>query len=95
MIIENVQEALSEPGEWYLDRPSGTLTYLPKSGEDPNQTEVIAPRVETLVQLQGDPGAGRWGGVARAAGAVRAILAVDPLRLPLHLGRYAARWLSR
>ena len=34
-IIENVQEALSEPGEWYLDRPSGTLTYLPKLGEDP------------------------------------------------------------
>ena len=31
--VENVFEALDEPGEWYLDRPEGKLYYLPKRGE--------------------------------------------------------------
>lgn len=56
----NVREALSEPGEWYLDRPSGRLTYLPKPGEDPQQTVVIAPRLQYLVLLAGDLAQRRW-----------------------------------
>ena len=28
-LVMNVKEALSEPGEWYLDRKAGELTYLP------------------------------------------------------------------
>jgi hypothetical protein len=28
-LVENVREALSDPGEWYLDRKSGVLTYIP------------------------------------------------------------------
>jgi hypothetical protein len=54
-IVENVREALEKPGEWYLDRKSGELTYIPKPGEDPSTTVVIAPRVQTLVQVAGDP----------------------------------------
>ena len=38
------REALSEPGEWYLDRKTGVLTYIAKPGEDPNRDTVIAPR---------------------------------------------------
>jgi len=53
-IVENVYEALEKPGEWYLDRKAGTLTYIPMPGEDPEKAEVIAPRIETLVQLKGD-----------------------------------------
>ncbi|MCY3018297.1 MAG: right-handed parallel beta-helix repeat-containing protein [Planctomycetota bacterium] len=53
-IVENVYEALEKPGEWYLDRKSGVLTYIPMPGEDPEKAEVIAPRIETLVQLKGD-----------------------------------------
>ncbi len=56
----NVREALSEPGEWYLDRPTGRLTYLPKPGEDPQQTVVIAPRLRYLVLLAGDLAGRRW-----------------------------------
>ena len=56
----NVREALTEPGEWYLDRPSGRLTYLPKPGEDPQQTLVIAPRLRYLVLLAGDLAQRRW-----------------------------------
>lgn len=51
--IENALELLDEPGEWYLDRPAKTVYYLPRPGEDMSKVEVIAPAVETLVQLRG------------------------------------------
>jgi hypothetical protein len=56
----NVREALSEPGEWYLDRPSGVVTYIPMPGEDPAKTVVVAPRLECLVAFVGDGAAKRW-----------------------------------
>lgn len=59
-LVENVKEALSQPGEWYLDRPTGTLTYLPLQGEQPATAEVVAPRLNTLLELRGDPVAKRW-----------------------------------
>lgn len=59
-IVENVREALREPGQWYLDRKSGALTYIPRAGEDPARTAVIAPRLEQLVRMKGDVAARRW-----------------------------------
>jgi len=53
--LENVREALGSPGSWYLDIPTGTLTYCPLEGEDPGSTEVVAPRVDTLVSVRGEP----------------------------------------
>lgn len=50
-VVENVREALTEPGEWYLDRASGVLTYLPKPGEDAMKTEVIAPVVDHFLSM--------------------------------------------
>ena len=50
---ENVREALGEPGQWYLDRPRGELIYIPREGEKPETTTVIAPRLPRLVTLQG------------------------------------------
>jgi len=58
--VENVFEALDAPGEWYLDRSTGVLTYLPEPGEDAATTEVIAPRLEQLVRFEGKPEAGRF-----------------------------------
>ena len=52
-LVENVPEALSEPGEWYLDRKTGVLTYLARPGEDPNRDMVIAPRLERLLEVNG------------------------------------------
>ena len=52
--IENISEELRHPGEWYLDRPSGTLYYVPLPGETPANVEVVAPRLETLVRVAGD-----------------------------------------
>ena len=59
-LVENVKEALSQPGEWYLDRPTGTLTYLPLPGEDPAKTTVVAPRLATLLELRGSTATNAW-----------------------------------
>jgi hypothetical protein len=59
-LVINVREALSEPGEWYLDRPSGVLTYIPKPGEDPERSSVIAPRLDHIVRFAGDGDRARW-----------------------------------
>lgn len=59
-LAENVREALSESGQWYLDRPTGELTYIPMPGERPDQTVVIAPRLERLLVIEGDVKARRW-----------------------------------
>ncbi len=59
-LVENVPDALRDPGEWYLDRKSGVLSYLPLPGEDMTRAIVIAPRLETLVQLQGDIENHQW-----------------------------------
>src|ERR1019366_6871601 len=53
-IVENVREALSSPGEWYLDNVSGELTYIPMPGEALESATVVAPRTDTLVNIKGD-----------------------------------------
>ncbi len=58
--VENMKEALTEPGEWYLDRKSGVLTYLAKPGEDISRAKVIAPRLSRLVSFKGDVAAGTF-----------------------------------
>ncbi|TDE12928.1 right-handed parallel beta-helix repeat-containing protein [Dyadobacter psychrotolerans] len=54
-IIENVFEALDAPGEWYLNRVTGVLSYMPMPGEDMTKAEVIAPVIPQLMVLNGDP----------------------------------------
>jgi hypothetical protein len=51
--LDNVAEALTEPGEWYLDRAAGKLVYLPLPGETPETCEVFAPRALQLLRLVG------------------------------------------
>ncbi|MHC4179345.1 MAG: right-handed parallel beta-helix repeat-containing protein, partial [Planctomycetota bacterium] len=51
---ENVREAFGRPGQWYLDRPAGTLTYRPLPGEQMGQLTVVAPRTDVLVTVTGD-----------------------------------------
>lgn len=58
--IENVREALTEPGQWYLDRPTGELTYIPMPGESPESTIVVAPRVARLMEFVPDAKARHW-----------------------------------
>jgi hypothetical protein len=53
--IENVLEALDEPGEWYL-AGDGTLFYRPLPGEDLAAAEVVAPVATQFVQFTGASG---------------------------------------
>jgi len=55
--IENVLEALDTPGQWYLDRPSGRLYYLPPPAEDLTSAELVAPRLTHVMRVAGRPGA--------------------------------------
>ncbi len=57
--VENARELLDAPGEWYLDRATGVLTYKPMPGETIESATVIAPVVTELLVLKGDPDAGR------------------------------------
>ena len=47
--IEHARFALDQPHEWFLDRSTGTLTYLAAPGENPAQ----AVAVETQVAVRG------------------------------------------
>lgn len=51
--VENVREALTEPGEWYLDRGTGELYYYPKPGETLGSVSIRAPRTRRLLTTQG------------------------------------------
>jgi hypothetical protein len=52
--IENAPDALDMPGEWYLDRKTGVLTYWAKPGQNMSRAEVIAPTSTKLIRLDGD-----------------------------------------
>ncbi|GAA1279805.1 hypothetical protein Psi02_78480 [Planotetraspora silvatica] len=52
--LENAYEFLDTPGEWYLDKTTGDLYYMPKPGQDLATATVTVPRVQDLVDLNGD-----------------------------------------
>jgi len=59
-VVANVREALGQPGEWYLDRTNGVLTYVPAPGETPEDVRVVAPRLEKVLVIAGDMERKRW-----------------------------------
>lgn len=54
-VVENVFEGLDSPGEWYLNRQTGRLFYMPLEGETPSLLEIFAPRLTELVLIDGTP----------------------------------------
>ena len=58
--IENAPDALDAPGEWYLDKAAGKVSYIPLQGEDMERALVTAPTLERLVSLQGRPESGAF-----------------------------------
>ncbi|MBW5446148.1 carbohydrate-binding protein [Cohnella sp. CFH 77786] len=57
--VYNVFEWLTSPGQFYFDRANQTVYYYPRAGEDMSTAEVIAPNLETLINIQGTPITGR------------------------------------
>jgi len=52
--FENAMAFLDTPGEWFLAR-DGWLYYQPLPGEDMANVQVIAPRLEQFIRIQGSP----------------------------------------
>ena len=57
--VENVFEAI-QPGEWYLEKKSGRLYYMPLKDEKLSDAQVIIPKLEDLIVIQGKPSEGRY-----------------------------------
>ena len=53
MYVENILEALTAPGEWFLDVPNQKL-YLFPNGTLDDTTQLVAATLTTLISLQGD-----------------------------------------
>jgi hypothetical protein len=51
--LVNAIAFLDEPGEWFLDLKNRKLYYYPRPGENLSTATVIAPRLETLVKMEG------------------------------------------
>lgn len=52
--VDNLFEALTEPGEWYLDLATGRFTYLPLPGETLENTRLVAPVLTRFVDVAGE-----------------------------------------
>lgn len=51
--FENSLDFLDQPGEWYLDRNQQQVYYMPRPGEKIETAEIIAPRLERLLEVKG------------------------------------------
>ena len=54
--LDNAYALMDQPGEWYLDRDTDTLYYKAAADADMSEATVIAPAVETLLDVQGELG---------------------------------------
>ena len=53
--FEHALEFVKKPGQWYLDRKTGVLHYKVSPGENPNDSQFVAPVLKQLVDIQGTP----------------------------------------
>jgi len=51
--IFNTREGMTKPGQWMLDRTAGQVVYWPLPDEDMTRIQVMAPRVESIIRLEG------------------------------------------
>ncbi len=51
--FENAPEMLNRPGEWYLDRKTGIVSYWPLPGQDMANADVVVPTINELIKLVG------------------------------------------
>jgi len=51
--FENAYELIDAEGEWFLDEQKHELYYKPRSNENMETAQVICPRVERLISIEG------------------------------------------
>lgn len=52
--LENVAEALTDAGEWYLDEDKALLHYLPRKHEKISEISAVVPVLKQLLRIDGD-----------------------------------------
>ncbi|MBP3376628.1 MAG: hypothetical protein J6L83_07675 [Clostridia bacterium] len=52
--LTNIPNAFSNAGEWYLDRSSNTVYYIPTEGENAETLEAFAPVTDKLFIIKGE-----------------------------------------
>ena len=52
--LTNAIQFLDEPGEWFYDKAKQKIYYWPRAGENLATATVVAPLLETLVQIEGN-----------------------------------------
>jgi hypothetical protein len=52
--VENIFEELDAPGEWYLNRSTGILYFMPPAGVDIGNASVCGSVLQSLVEIRGD-----------------------------------------
>lgn len=52
-VVWNIEEGLSEPGQWFLDRANGCIVYWPLESENIGDLEAVAPTTETIIRCEG------------------------------------------
>jgi len=57
--IANAWEELDSPGEWFLDRLTGTLSFWPPRAGFQDQTAFV-PVLDHLLEFKGDPARNKW-----------------------------------
>lgn len=55
-LMYDYMEALDTPGEWYLDRKTGYLYYMPREGENMETADCFAPSLQQFVEFKGEAG---------------------------------------
>lgn len=52
--IENAYELLDTEGEFYINRHTGDVFYMPEPGEDMTRATAVVPMIDELVAIEGD-----------------------------------------
>lgn len=53
-IIRNAMELLDEPGEFYFNRSTKILYYMPYADENMNTADVVIPGIDTIARISGN-----------------------------------------
>jgi F5/8 type C domain/Right handed beta helix region len=51
--VENAKELLTQPDQWYLDKSTNTIYYMPRTGENLTTADVAVPNLQTIVSGTG------------------------------------------
>ncbi|MBP1656927.1 MAG: hypothetical protein H6Q31_1528 [Bacteroidetes bacterium] len=58
--ILHARGALDSPGEWWVDKKAGRITYMPLPGETPASIDAVVPLLTQLMLITGYPERGQW-----------------------------------